>query len=43
MTNSNIALNFLEITPKEFDVQFYWKKLSEIHENLKNIPCKCVL
>lgn len=33
MTNSNISLNFLEITPKEFDVQFYWKKLSEIPED----------
>jgi len=30
MTNSNISLNFLEISPKEFDVKFFWKKLSEI-------------
>ncbi len=30
MTNSNISLNFLEIVPKEFNVNFYWKDLSEI-------------
>jgi hypothetical protein len=30
MENSNISLNFLEITPKEFSIKFFWKKLDEI-------------
>lgn len=33
MTNSNVSLNFLEIKPTEFEVKFYWKKLSEIDED----------
>ena len=30
MDNSNISLNFLEISPKKFDVKFYYRKLDEI-------------
>jgi len=33
MNNSNISLCFLEIRPTEFEVKFYWKKLSEINED----------
>lgn len=32
MKNSNISLNFLEISPKDFNVKFYWKKINEIAE-----------
>ncbi|MEI9954876.1 MAG: hypothetical protein WDM90_00840 [Ferruginibacter sp.] len=35
MTNSNISLNFLELSPKEFDIIFYWKKLDLIDEEEK--------
>jgi glycerophosphoryl diester phosphodiesterase len=30
VTNNKIALNFLEIKPSNFDVEFYWKSLSQI-------------
>ncbi len=33
MINSNISINFLEITPTEFEVKFYWQKLTEINED----------
>lgn len=35
MNKSNIGLNFLEITPKDFDVIFYWKKLELVREEDK--------
>lgn len=35
MTNSNISLNFLELSPKKFDVIFYWKNLDLIDEDEK--------
>lgn len=35
MTNSNISLNFLELSPKKFDINIYWKKLDLIDEEEK--------
>lgn len=32
MKNSDISLSFLEITPKKFDVAFYWKRLDLIRD-----------
>lgn len=35
MTNSNISLNFLELSPKRFDITIYWKQLDLIDEDEK--------
>lgn len=35
MKNSNISLNFLEISPRKFKVKFYWKTLDSIPEEEK--------
>lgn len=37
MTNSTIALNFLAIETKIFEVKFYWKRINEISEEEQKI------